>query len=79
MELDEQRNELTDFTSPLVVIFVLSYIISDMFMDLFDMSINTIIHCYIADEEMFSDGDQQTRYADERLKKWFDLHNKNVV
>lgn len=51
--------------APLVFVFVLSYWIAGMFSELFGMGIETILFCFIADEEMFAVAD---RFADHDLK-----------
>lgn len=50
---------------PMLFVFVLSYWIAGMFAELFGMGIETILFCYIADEEMFS---VENRFADKDLK-----------
>uniref|UniRef100_A0A7S1VN07 Choline transporter-like protein n=2 Tax=Grammatophora oceanica TaxID=210454 RepID=A0A7S1VN07_9STRA len=64
--------ELYSVAGPVVVVFIISYFISDMFMDIFDMGISTILQCFVADEEMF-DGD--TCYAEGELQKWIDNYD----
>lgn len=41
-----------------------------MFMDIFDISILCILHCFVADEEMFG----TARYAEGSLKDFVDKH-----
>lgn len=53
-------SEVSGIIAPLFVTFLLSYWISSMFMEIFGMGIETILFCYIADEEMFEPAD---RYA----------------
>jgi hypothetical protein len=31
----------------------MSYFVGDKFLDIFDMNTTTILHCFVADEEMF--------------------------
>ena len=50
----------------MVTVFLLSYFISCMFNEIFGMTIETILLCYIADEEMFSAAD---RYAEGALQE----------
>lgn len=64
------QDDLNSTTGPTVIIFLISYWISDMFMDVYDMAINTVLHCFIADEEMFTD----QVYADSDLKSYIDEH-----
>ena len=52
--------------APMVTVFLLSYFMSCMFIEIFGMTIETILLCYVADEEMFPPVD---RYADGPLKE----------
>jgi hypothetical protein len=45
--------ELTGIIGPLVFTFFLSYWIASMFLEIYGMGIETILLCFIADEEMF--------------------------
>jgi hypothetical protein len=45
--------ELTGIIAPLVFTFFLSYWIASMFLEIYGMGIETILICFIADEEMF--------------------------
>lgn len=63
--------EITHVAGPMVVIFFISYIVSDIHMDVFDMGIKTILHCFVADEEMF-DGEN----ADDELVRWVDQYHQ---
>lgn len=71
--LESIGDELYSIGGPICIIFLISYFISDMFMDVLDMGISTVLHCFIADEEMF-DGDN--RYHEESLKEYVDMHGK---
>ena len=51
--------------SPLVLVGVLAYFVGLMFIEIFGMGIETMLFCYIADEEMFGPAD---RFADGDLK-----------
>lgn len=66
--------ELYSVGGPLAFIFVISYFIGDMFLDIFDMSTTTILHCFVADEEMF-DGDEC--YAEGELRGWLDDYEES--
>ena len=63
--------DLYSYAGPVTVIFIISYFVSDMFMDVFDYSILAILHCFVADEEMF---DGRARYADGGLNDFVDKH-----
>jgi choline transporter-like protein 2/4/5 len=71
--------EVYSLGGPLLFIFVMSYFIGDMFLDIFDMSTNTILHCFVADEEMFADedGGVDKCYAEGQLREWLDDHDKS--
>lgn len=55
---------VSDIVAPLVITFFISYWIAAMFIDIFSMGIETILFCYIADEEMFA---PEARFADGEL------------
>jgi len=63
--------ELWSFGGPVMMIFIISYFVADMFMDVFDVTILCVLHCFIADEEMFGG---TARYADGSLKDFVDKH-----
>lgn len=65
----QMGDELYSIGGPCALIFVMSYFIGDMFLDIFDMSTTTVLHCFVADEEMF-DGDEC--YAEGKLRDWLD-------
>jgi hypothetical protein len=50
---------------PLFVVFVLSYFVVNVFVEVFGMAISTILVCYCADEEMFP---PEERFADGALR-----------
>jgi len=58
---------------PSAMVFLIALVVGDMFLDLFEMATETILQCFIADEEMFA-GD--SGYADGDLRKWFSDHEK---
>lgn len=69
LALIDAEAEIHHVAGPLLVIFFISYIVSDIFMDVFNMSIKTILHCFVADEEMFGG-----EYADGALIKFIDSY-----
>ena len=50
-------------------IFCISFVVSSMFMSVFSTGILTILHCFVADEEMFEDA---SRYADPNFQRWIE-------
>jgi hypothetical protein len=50
--------EMSGIIGPLVFTFVLSYFVSSVFIEIYGMGIETILMCFIADEEMFPPGDR---------------------
>jgi choline transporter-like protein 2/4/5 len=57
--------DINDIVSPSVFVFLLAYIVSNMFSEIFAMTIETVLLCYVADEEMFP---LEKRFADGGLK-----------
>lgn len=93
---EQIAEDLYSVGGPTFVVFLMSYFVSDFFMDsefalssycliaccvrmnlifvspsflVYDMGTTTILHCFIADEEMF-EGDE--RYATGQLQSWVD-------
>ena len=60
---------LYSYAGPVVLIFISSYFVADMFMDVFEIGILTILHCFVADEEMFGG---RARYAEGGLSDFVD-------
>jgi hypothetical protein len=58
--------QVNGLLSPLIFVFLISYFVASMFTEIFGMGIETILCCYIADEEMFEDPDK--RYAEASLR-----------
>jgi len=58
-------DQINGIISPLIFVAVLSYFVSSMFSEIFGMSIETILCCFIADEEMFS---PEKRFAEGPLR-----------
>lgn len=75
-ENEQVYSQLHSTIGPLVVIFLISYWISDFFMDVFDMAIATILQCFVADEEMFS-GDEC--FAEASLRAWIDKSGSSTT
>eukprot|EP00541_Cyclophora_tenuis_P016253 CAMPEP_0116552562 /NCGR_PEP_ID=MMETSP0397-20121206/6560_1 /TAXON_ID=216820 /ORGANISM="Cyclophora tenuis, Strain ECT3854" /LENGTH=588 /DNA_ID=CAMNT_0004077535 /DNA_START=88 /DNA_END=1854 /DNA_ORIENTATION=+ len=63
-------DEVFSLAGPTIFVFIISYFIADMFLDIFDMGISTVLQCFIADEEMFADRGEC--YAEGRLRKYID-------
>ncbi len=57
-------DDITGIIAPLVFTFLLAYWVSSMFSEIFGMGIETILFCFIADEEMFKVED---RFAEGEL------------
>ena len=58
------NSEISGIVAPLVFCFLLSYFVTSMFIEIFGMGIETILFCFIADEEMFKPED---RFAEAEL------------
>ena len=57
--------DMSGLILPLIFVFLLSYFIGCMYSEIFGMSIETILICYIADEEMF---EPELRFAEAELR-----------
>jgi hypothetical protein len=65
----KDNESLYSYGGPVLMIFCISYFMASMFMSVFDTGILTILHCFVADEEMF---DEASRYTDKNFRLWVD-------
>jgi choline transporter-like protein 2/4/5 len=66
--------ELFSVAGPTILVFIMSYVIADMFLDVFELGISTILHCFVADEEMF---DGEECFAEGDLQDWINKYEEN--
>ena len=59
---DLSDSEISGIMGPMVCTYVLAYFVTCMFIEIYSMGIETILICYVADEEMFS---VENRFAGE--------------
>jgi hypothetical protein len=58
-------NQIYGILAPMLMTFVIAYLVTTLFVEVFGMAISTILMCYCADEEMFQPED---RFADGALR-----------
>ena len=63
-------DELVSLLGPTIFIIIVAYFVASLFFSIFGMACETILHCFVADEEMFGDG--ADAYAENDLKEWID-------
>jgi len=63
--------ELNSLVAPTLFTMVLAYFTATMFCEIFSMAIDTLLQCFIADEELFTPDE---RFADGPLKSYIDAH-----
>ena len=69
-------DELSSCVYPSMLCFCLSYYTARQFVGLVDFGADTILQCFIADEEMLPEG---RRYAGDALAKHIDEHGAPVA
>lgn len=65
LALQADSGNVNGFILPMIFVFLLSYFVASMFVEIFGMGIETILMCYIADEEMF---EPEKRFAEGGLR-----------
>ena len=60
-----------------MLVGILAYNLGDIFVDVVDMVADTLLICFIADEEIYGRGSPEC-YAPEGLKKYIDGHKSSV-
>ena len=63
-------DELNSLLGPTIVIIIIAYFIASLFFSIYSMAVETVLQCFIADEEMFGGGSDS--YAENDLKNWID-------
>lgn len=67
---------ISDPFIPVLVIFLISYTISAVFIGIFDASANTILQCYLMDMDMCKQrGEVESKHIPHALKKFFKDYN----
>ena len=64
---------MTDFIAPTVLIMCIAFMTATMFMDVFHMAVDTVIMCYITDEEQNSG---KAVFADTDLSAFIEKNGK---
>ena len=67
--------QLYSFWFPLLLTFFVSWMVTDVFMEIFSMAISTILQCFCADEELFSKDGKQP-FAEGGLRSAIKVTNK---
>lgn len=60
---DPYQDELHSPVLPTVVFLFLAYVIAALFMSVYSMACDTILHCFLADEEMCKSQERQPAHA----------------
>jgi hypothetical protein len=63
---------------PLIqIIFVIAYAVSILFMSIYSMACDTVLTCYIYDEDLNKQtGGGSAQHCPETLREFFELNNK---
>lgn len=64
---------MADFIAPTVLIMAIAYMTATMFMDVFHMAVDTVIMCYITDEEQ---NNGRAVFADSELSDFIHHNGK---
>jgi len=62
-------DDLDSVLVPVIFIMIIAYFVASLFFSIFSMAVDTILECFVADEEMFNGDDC---YAEKDLKEWID-------
>jgi len=67
------QNQLHDFVAPTILVAIIAWMTATMFMDVMQMAVDTILICYISDEE--SNGGKAV-YADSKMSDFVTAHGE---
>jgi len=60
-------DEINGLFLPVLFVFILSYYTADMFLDIYEIAMMTVLQCFIADEEMFG---SENGFASDSIKSY---------
>ena len=69
------KKDLNSLVGPTIMAAVLAYFTGKMITAVYGMAITTILHCFVADEELFPPSQQ---FAENDLKGWVDRHGAPI-
>jgi len=72
------KTEMSSTFLPLLLIFFISFGVSMVFMSVYGMAIDTILMCFLYDEEMNKGNLEGKMRAPDTLKSFFEDHDKKV-
>jgi len=61
---------------PTIVFLLIAYIIASLFMGIYSMACDAILHCFLADEELCKNKDRPPQHAPEMLKDFLNKERK---
>lgn len=74
-KVNPYKTEMTSIWPPLIIILVLSWGISTVFLSVYSMSIDTVLLCFLYDEKINASNPQAKLKAPETLAQFFAEHN----
>lgn len=75
---EKYENELHSPVFPTIVFLILAYVISSLFLVVYEMACDSILHCFLADEELMkSDGNREPEHAPSDLKDFLHKERDN--
>lgn len=73
---DTWSDKLHSPVFPTIVFLLISYTIASLFMSVYGMACDAILHCFLADEELCKKGDRPPQHAPEMLRDFIDKERK---
>ena len=61
---------------PVVIVVLIAYLISSIFLSLFSFSATTILHCFILDSEISSKSGKASAHTPESLREFIEVNDK---
>lgn len=65
----QKNKDLATLLGPMILIFLIGWVISKLFAHIWETSADAILHCYCIDEKIQAEKGRQVKYARKKLKK----------
>ena len=71
------ENQIHSPVFPTIVFLLISFLIAEVFMSVYGMACDTILHCFLVDEEICKRNGRNPMHSPETLKDFLDSERKN--
>lgn len=75
---DEIGGDYFELASPLILICIVSYVTSGVFIHVYEKAADAIMHCFLVDEETQNKVNRTSKHCPDRLKAFLDKKRESI-